>query len=137
MPSTVPKPPDQRRNRNQKQAGDWVLLPKEGYQGKIPSVQGLGFSKETKKWWNTIWRSPMATQWCEEDIPALTELAILRERLLDGKISIAGEIRLRSDQFGLTPEGRQKRRWMITEEDQERAGVTKGTKRKHLQVVDA
>lgn len=136
MPSPIPKPKDQRRNRNQKQAGDWVLLPEAGHKGKAPSLAGLGLTKATHSWWGIIWKTPMATQWTPGDVPALIELAILRERLLDGKISIAGEVRLRSDQFGLTPEGRQKRRWMITEEDQERAGVTKGTRRKHLQVVD-
>ena len=65
----------------------------------------------------------MATQWLPGDVPALIELAILRERLLDGKVSVAPEVRLRSDQFGLTPKGRQERRWNVTEEDIERAGV--------------
>jgi hypothetical protein len=65
----------------------------------------------------------MATQWCEGDIPALKELALLRQRMMDGKLSVAAEVRLRSDQFGLTPAGRQARRWMITDEDLERAGV--------------
>ena len=122
MASPIPKPKDQRRDRHKKQAGDWIQLPKEGYQGPIPSVAGLGLSKAAQKWWRTIWRSPMATQWAESDIPALLELAILRERLMDGKISVAPEVRLRSDLFGLTPAGRQSRRWMITDEDLERAG---------------
>jgi len=33
MPSTIPKPKDQRRNRNPKQAGDWILLPEGGRKG--------------------------------------------------------------------------------------------------------
>lgn len=65
----------------------------------------------------------MATQWLPGDVPALIELAILRERLLDGKVSVANEVRLRSDLFGLTPAGRQQRRWVVTEEDIERAGI--------------
>ncbi len=67
----------------------------------------------------------MASQWTEDDIPYLAELGILRERLLDGKISVAPEVRLRSNEFGLSPAGRQSRRWMITEKDQERAGYKK------------
>jgi len=67
----------------------------------------------------------MATQWVDGDVPALLELAVLRERLLDGKISVASEIRLRTNEFGLSPAGRQSRRWMITEKDQERAGYKK------------
>jgi hypothetical protein len=124
----APKPRDQRRNRNAKQAGDWVLLPREGYQGPIPTLpKKLGLDKDTHAWWKTIWRSPMATQWTDEDVSALIELAILRERLLDGKISVAAEVRLRTDLFGLTPAGRQQRRWMITEEDIERAYPKKAT----------
>ncbi len=63
----------------------------------------------------------MASQWTDDDIPYLAELGILRERLLDGKISVASEVRLRRNEFGLSPAGRQSRRWMITEKDQERA----------------
>lgn len=124
MPNPIPKPKNQRRNRNPKLAGDWVQLPKEGYQGQIPSVAGLGLNRDSQAWWRKIWRSPMATQWNEGDVPALNELAMLRERLMDGQISVAPEVRLRSDQFGLTPAGRQGRRWTITDEDLERAGIS-------------
>ena len=124
MPKPIPKPKNQRRNRNPKLAGDWVQLPKEGYQGRIPSVAGLGLNRDSQGWWRKIWRSPMATQWNEGDVPALNELAMVRERLMDGQISVAAEVRLRSDQFGLTPAGRQHRRWMITDEDLDRAGIS-------------
>ena len=126
MASSVPKPKNQRRNRNPKLAGDWVQLPKEGYQGRIPSVAGLGLNRDSQQWWRKIWRTPMATQWNEGDVPALKELAMLRERFLDGQISVAAEVRLRSDQFGLTPAGRQGRRWMVSVEDLERAGMSIG-----------
>ncbi len=67
----------------------------------------------------------MASQWVDGDVPALAELAVLREALLNGKISVASEVRLRTNEFGLSPAGRQSRRWMITEQDQERAGYKK------------
>jgi hypothetical protein len=134
----APKQREQRRNRAQKTAGDWVQLPSEGYQGPIPSLAGLELSNSTHEWWKTIWRSPMASQWNQGDVPALKELAMLRELLLDGKVSVAAEVRLRSDSFGLTPAGRQQRRWMITEEDQERAGVKKSKEAslRRLRAVD-
>jgi hypothetical protein len=122
MANPIPKPKNQRRNRNPKRAGEWVLLPEGGYRGPIPSTADLGLSREAQQWWRTIWRSPMATQWIEADVPALIELAILRDRLREGQISLAAEVRLRSDLFGLTPAGRQQRRWVITEKDAERAG---------------
>jgi len=125
LAKNVPKPIEQRRNRNPKQAGDWILLPEGGRKDRAPSCAGYGFSKTTQAWWRGIWRSPMATQWTEDDIPYLAELGILRERLLDGKTSVASEVRIRSNEFGLSPAGRQSRRWMITEKDQERAEYKK------------
>jgi hypothetical protein len=67
MGNPIPKPRDQRRNRNPKLTGEWVLLPKEGYRGPIPSTAGLGLSREAQQWWRSIWRSPMATQLIEAD----------------------------------------------------------------------
>jgi hypothetical protein len=54
--------------------------------------------------------------WHSKDVPALEELALLRDRLLDGKHSVAAEVRLRSDAFGLTPKGRKQLRWLILDE---------------------
>ncbi len=127
MKGNPPKPRHQRRNRNPLKAGEWVELPPGGYKGPIPSCADHGLSRETQKWWRTIWRSPMATQWNESHIPALLELAILRDQLMAGETKVAAEVRLRSDGFGLTPAGLQQRRWMITKEDQERAGFKKST----------
>jgi hypothetical protein len=45
---------------------------------------------------------------------------------MNGQISVAAEVRLRSDLFGLTPGGPQQRRWMISDEDLERAGIILG-----------
>lgn len=113
----APKDPTKRRRLNTPAAGEWTQLPEEGYQGEIPSLAGLGLSKATQEWWEHIWRTPMATQWTDGDVPALVELAVLRERLLDGKVSVASEVRLRSEEFGLTPKGRQDRRWRISSEE--------------------
>jgi hypothetical protein len=63
----------------------------------------------------------MATLWAPSDIPALLELAVLREQLMDGKASVAAEVRQRSDSFGLTPKGRQERRWRIVAEVEQEA----------------
>lgn len=113
--SRPPKPPHQRRNRNPLRAGEWRHLG-EGFKGPIPSCAGFGLSKATMTWWRSIWRSPMANEWLPSDVPALLELAVLRQWLLGGKHSLGPEVRLRSDQFGLTPAGRQARRWMIAKD---------------------
>lgn len=112
----TPKLPEERRNRAVPRAGEWQQLPKEGYKGPIPSLKGLGLAPATHAWWKKIWRTPMATMWQPGDVPALIELATLRERLMDGKVTVAPEVRLRSDEFGLTPKGRQERRWLVVDE---------------------
>jgi hypothetical protein len=78
-------------------------LPAKGRKGRVPVLpKNLGLSKETHAWWREIWHSPMALMWHSSMEPALVELAILRDRiLLDGKASLAAEVRLRSASSGL------------------------------------
>jgi hypothetical protein len=118
----VPKLPEQRRNRTPPRAGEWVRLPASGRRGPVPRLsKSLGLSKATHEWWRAIWHTPMALMWHSKDEPALIELALLRDRFLDGKTGLAPEIRLRSNAFGLTPAGREQRRWLIVDEVEQRA----------------
>jgi hypothetical protein len=66
----------------------------------------------------------MASQWHLSDAETLSILAFLRQRVFQGdtRVVIARELRQLTDDFGLTPKGRQQRRWIVTEEDAERAG---------------
>jgi hypothetical protein len=57
----------------------------------------------------------MALMWHSQDVPALLELALLRD--VYGRSSLAKEVRLRSNSFGLTPYGRQQCRWLIMEDE--------------------
>lgn len=119
-----PKRPEQRRNRNPKQGGEWVVL-KQPYEGPIPDLPPIHpWSADTRRWWEAVWRSPMATQWLEADAYSLAILALARQALLEGdtRITVAAEVRQMTDDFGLTPKGRQLRRWIVTEEDAARAG---------------
>ena len=123
MSPVPPKPATQRRNRNRKLAGEWVVLD-EVYSGPIPQLpETLEWSDETQSWWTRIWNSLMATQWLEADAEALSLLALVRQRFLEGDMRLAQEVRLGSDAFGLTPKGRQRLRWSVTEKDAERAGL--------------
>lgn len=65
----------------------------------------------------------MATQWQKADIPALQDLARLKQAFWAGDFKLAGEIAKREDKFGLTPRGRRDLRWIITEEDAARASL--------------
>jgi hypothetical protein len=86
----------------------------------------IKWSEDTRRWWEAIWRTPMATQWNEGDVGALLILALARQRFLDGEMRLGREVRQLVDDFGLSPKGRQLRRWVITEKDAERAGISLG-----------
>lgn len=78
----------------------------------------------------------MATMWLDEDVHALTELAILRDEfLITGNHRIAAEVRQRSGEFGLTVAGRRALRWVIQGED-ERGGDQKADGRSGDKVTD-
>jgi hypothetical protein len=119
-----PKPAHLRRNRNRK-AGEWVVLG-GGYSGPIPELPPIyEWSEDTLRWWRAIWGTPMATQWnVAGDAEALSILALVRQRFLEGdtRVAVATELRQLTDDFGLSPKGRQLRRWIVTEEDAKRAG---------------
>ena len=122
MPGPAPKPPHLRRRRNPP-TYEWVIL-KDPYSGPIPELpSGIRWTKSARAWWATIWRTAMASQWNEGDVPALVELAMLRQKMMAGEFNLAGVVEKRSDKFGLTPKGRRDLRWVITDQDKERAGV--------------
>ena len=122
MPGPPPKPAHLRRRRNQP-VYEWVKLT-EAHSGPIPELPtGIRWTKMTRAWWATVWSSPMATQWDEGDVPALVELALLRQKMMAGEFNLSTAVEKRSAAFGLTPKGRRDLRWIITDKDAERAGV--------------
>jgi hypothetical protein len=112
-----PAPKEHGRRRRSEPVHSWITLPAEGREGPVPPIpEGLELSDAARRWWETVWRTPMATQWLDGDAHALAELAFLKDRFTaDSRASMAGEIRLRSEQFGLTPAGRQKLRWRLAD----------------------
>lgn len=141
MRGRPPKHPDQRRNRTPL-THQYVVLPAEGRKGRtppLPDVPDHEFSAETKAWWREIWKSPMATQWLETDRYSLGLLAVLLDRFQqDPKPSLAAEIRIRANQWGLTPEGRRSLRWIIDEPespDEEKDEVRQARLRR-LEAID-
>lgn len=149
MSGPAPKRKEDRRNRNKKLSGDWVVLgsaenitvPKLP---PLPDSVEMRWSKESRSWWTTVWASPMATQWQEADVPGLVELAMLRQKFIatsdfNLKTKLAPLVASRSDKFGLTPKGRKDLRWVITDEDAESAGlasVSEIANRRRLRATD-
>lgn len=61
----------------------------------------------------------MAVMWHESDVHGLLELAILRDKLLEGVYQVASEVRMREADYGLTLAGRRALRWVIEGEEEQ------------------
>lgn len=135
MPAT-PKPPGARRRRNTGQS-EWQQLPAEGRQGEIPEPRtDRELGEVAKRYWDTLWTSPMAVTFTDADIQPLTRLAVLvddraraesAEGLLEivedyhgnsvevivGRFAADGEIRQLEDRYGVSPLARRRLQWEI------------------------
>lgn len=74
----------------------------------------IAWRPTTLSWWETIWDSPMAEEWVDADVPALTALAVLVDEFWTfGDSKIHAEIRQASREFGLSPLSRRTLQWEI------------------------
>jgi len=117
MPQT-PKPPGQRRRTNFGQA-QWRELPAGGRKGRAPALptKKPRWLESTKKWWATIWASPMATAWLEADVDPLIRLARLRDDEARGIMPATGYPAMQQleDRYGLSPKARRALQWEVTQ----------------------
>lgn len=113
----APKPASQRRNANPKVRGEWIDLTEPV--GKVPKLPNRGrgrghWSARTRRAWKAWWSDPASTQWGPADIDLVEHLADVMEAWVrDSRINAASEIRQLRDHLGLTPKGRQDRRWRL------------------------
>jgi hypothetical protein len=76
----------------------------------------------TRRWWKDVWYSPMAGELLDSDVHGLYRLAVLVDRFWrDPRPTLAGEIRLENEAFGLSPVGR--RRLQLVIEKVEKASL--------------
>jgi len=118
MPGPAPKLPEQRRTRHKPRDGEWTPAPAEGWQhGKVPAPP-TGISREARAAWKDWFASWVASFWRPDDVHALRATILLYDAMLDRpSSSTATALGQYLDRFGLTPAGRQKRRWLPPEED--------------------
>lgn len=114
----APKAPEDRRRRNAPTGGEWVTLP-ELTTAVLPALPTRGkgrgsWSARTRAAWNA-WRSdPVTSQYGPADVQLAVDLAWLYEEWVrEPTAALAAEIRQRQDALGLTPKGRQDRRWRL------------------------
>lgn len=124
-----PKDPEVRQRRNK--ASTAAELPAPGSpelrKVKIPSLNGelLGLGRRVaikapvRRWWNEVWRSPMAPRWLKTDVEVLYICALIRQQIvvfaLEGKsvASLASELRQQEARVGLDVLARRRLDWRI------------------------
>lgn len=114
----APKAPEDRRNRTPPQRGEWIELPASAGR-KAPALpkrgKGAGhWSARTRRAWKAWWLDPVSSQWSDGDVDLVWHLLYLHESWIrEPTVSAAAEIRQLRDNLGLSPKGRQDRRWRI------------------------
>ena len=133
MPGPPPKPASQRRRRNKAPA---VVKLANRQPGKPPSLP-KGFSPAARKWWATVWASPMAVLWLEADVPSLVRLAALVELADSGEMApqVLAEIRQLEDRFGLSPLARRRLQWELEQGAEAEAGPAANQEGRWLRAV--
>lgn len=116
MPGPSPKPASQRRRRNAPARGEWKTAPAIGWRyGAIPKPPD-GLKAASRTAWKTWFMAWFAAHWSPADLPGLRVLVRLYDAAQRGEHQRAGELRLWMDNYGITPAGRQARRWQPPEE---------------------
>lgn len=133
----MPKHPSTRA-RNNKTSTIAYLQPVEN--PTIPPIPtGRKWRPETRKWWRTIWSSPMSSEFDESDKEALVRLAILQDEFYKASngeeysvnklLNLSAEIRQQEQRFGLSPMDRRRLQWTI-EQGEEAAAKTAARQKK-------
>jgi hypothetical protein len=138
----TPKKPDERRRRNSggPARGEWNAAEGVGWQhGPIPEPPD-GLLAPSVKAWETWFQGWVAAHWGPEDLPALRVVVGLYDVVERGKLQLVGELRHWMDGYGLTPKGRQDRRWARPAKDAQLGSPKKTPKTSryaHLTVIDS
>lgn len=135
MPGPAPKPSGTRQRRNR--AATQAELPPAEVTASNP-VPALHERDDLKpwhpkvvEWWDSVWRSPMAAEFCDADrrggLSLLADLYQLRWTSLSptGILEVAAEIRLQERRYGLDAMARRALQWEIVRPNSAGAAPTK------------
>ena len=133
----APKDPSQRRNKTAPARGDWIDLPVENPTPapKMPKPTNGRWAAGTKTAWLAWWRDPASLTWGPADVEAVRQLAYLLDEMECGKLSLAGEIRLRTAELGLSQKGKRDLRLRVVSDPEELTGEPVAPKERRLKVV--
>jgi hypothetical protein len=102
------------------------------------NVTGGAWHEATRLWWADVWASPMAPEFDQSDMHGLYMLAAIvndfwTTRSAKTRKELAGEIRLQSQRFGLSPIDRRRLQWEISRTED---AVDKTARRKRSAVTE-
>jgi len=125
-----PKHPSTRARRN-KTSTNAVLTAEHDVKAP-PLPRGVDWHPMTRSWWKDIWASPMAPEFVQADNHGLFALALLTNDFWlaetpSARSSLAAEIRLQGQRYGLSPIDRRRLQWEIEKTED---AIARGSQRK-------
>lgn len=122
MPGPLPKKQIIRRRAN-KTVTSATLPPERSPRERTPYLpahpDGEDWHNMARRWWKDVWNSPMAAEYLRADEHALFLLVLLVDKFWkDPDVSLAREIRLRQQSFGLTPMDRRRLEWQVAQAEE-------------------
>lgn len=130
----APKNPDQRARRNKDPLPLRVIEAEATPQPPLPDVMpgDEPWPAQTREWWRMWSISPLAEEFTDAEWSFLLDTAVIHARLWSGDAKAAAELRLRVDQFGMTPTSRARLRITFAQaaEADERRGTRQASSSK-------
>lgn len=122
----LPKAAHLRQRRNKVAGASTLPTSAEAKRNRVPALpkRAEGWHPMTLEWWDSVWRSPMASEYLDADMRGgLFQLAHLHQLFWEvtelgfagvHKLpSLAAEIRLQEVRFGLSPIDRRRLQWEV------------------------
>lgn len=86
-------------------AKDVLPMPVDPETGEVIQID-LEWHPMTRKWWDSMRRSPLTVDIGDEGWTFLLDTALLHHKAWSGEVKLMAEVRLRAAKFGVTPEDR-------------------------------
>jgi hypothetical protein len=112
----APKPVLQSADKQRRRDEVTTKLADDGVRRGADLPEG-DWPQQTLDWWETLRLSPMAQAWVDADWSFLLDTALIHAEMWRGDLKLAGELRLRMSQFGITPDARLRLRMQVDLEE--------------------
>jgi hypothetical protein len=112
---------DPNSGRSEARGLQFKLLPRQGFEGRIPTFPLPDVTARERKVWRELWRTPQAAMWDAErwrvrTVALYCRMSVLAESAERPATLVTATIRLQ-DQIGLTPAGLKENGWRISTDE--------------------